>query len=217
MANDEATVPMQAPSDHPTWPATPPSPLAGAAGSSRSPRPLSQPFSMRRGCGVALLVAGAFIAGAIISALVFSALFLPSPSPATSSNPGNGSLRVTITDAFLNEALSSNAGGSLSHAQAHIQSNGEITISGELQSVILFSGQNAVIVLAPSVVQNKLTIKAVSASVGGVPLPALALTPITSSLNQQLAQASAPSLGGGQSLTVKSVTFTNGEMTIIYI
>ncbi len=213
MTDGDATLPMQASSDYPTWP-SPPSPSMGAPGSPGFSRP---PSSIWRGCGVALAVTGAFIAGAVIAALLVSALFIPAPTPATSSKPTNGALKVTITDAFLNEALkASSAGDTLSDVQAHIQSNGEITISGVLRGSIIASGQDTVIVLAPSVSQNKLTVNAVSASVGGVPLPALALTPITSSLNQRLAQASDPSIGGGQSLTVKGITFADGEMTIIY-
>ncbi len=219
MSYDDATVPMQSPPDYPTWPAQPPTPSRSSRSSrSARPSPPSRPASSGlRGCGVALAIAGAFIAGMVISTLLGAVLFAQAPNPATSSSASGGALKVTITDAFLNEALNaSSASGSLSNIQTHIQENGQLTISGTLQRTIIASGQTAVIVLAPSVSQGKLTVKIVSGSVGGFPLPGLALNPIVSSINQQLVKASRLSIGGGQHLTISGISFASGEMTLVY-
>ncbi len=211
MSYDDATVPMQSPPNYPSWRAQPPSPQ-----SPQSP-PSRLPASFWPGCGIALAVVGAFIAGAIISALIVGVLFAKAPAPATSSNSTGGALTVTITDTLLNKALNgSSASGSLTNIQTHIEANGQLTISGVLQGTLFGSGQTAVIVLAPSVSQGELTVKAVSGSVGGFPLPGLALNPIVSSMDQQLAKASSLSIGGGQSLTIKGISFANGAMTLTY-
>lgn len=214
MSYDDATVPMQSPPGYPTWPAQPPSRSSRPARPSPPARPTS---SGLRGCGVALAVAGAFIAGVIVSALLVGTLFAQAPNPAASSSATGGALKVTITDAFLNQALNaSSASGSLSQIQTHIQANGQLTISGVLQHTIVASGQTAVIVLAPSVSQGKLTVKMVSGSVGGLPLPGVMLMPIVSSINKQLVKADRLSIGGGQYLTIKGMSFANGEMTMAY-
>ncbi len=212
MTNDDATIPMHAPQEYPTWPAQPPALPPNAA------RPARARASFRPGCGGALALIGAFIAGVAITALLFSAFILPDPVPATSKTPTDGALKVTITDAFLNEALNtSSASATLTNVQTHIQAGGKLTISGILQGTPFAAGQTAVIVLAPTVSQGQLSVKAVSGSIGGFPLPGIALNQIASSLNQQITQVSRPSLGGGKSLTVKALSFADGEMTIIYV
>lgn len=214
MSYDDATVPMQSPPGYPTWPAQPPSRSSRPARPSPPARPTP---SGLRGCGVALAVAGAFIAGVVVSALLVGTLFAQAPNPAASSSATGGALKVTITDAFLNQALNaSSASGSLSQIQTHIQANGQLTISGVLQRTIVASGQTAVIVLAPSVSQGKLSVKMVSGSVGGLPLPGVMLMPIVSSINKQLVKADRLSIGGGQYLTIKGMSFANGEMTMAY-
>ncbi len=212
MTSDDATVPMHAPQEYPTWPAQPPTLPPNAA------HPARMRTSFRPGCGGALALIGAFIAGVAITALVFGAFILPNPTHAISQAPTDGALKVTITDAFLNEALNtSSASATLTNVQTHIQADGKLTISGILQGTSFISGQTAVMVLAPTVSQGQLTVRAVSGSIGGFPLPGLALNQIAASLNQQITQVSNPSLGGGKNLTVKAVTFAEGAMTIIYV
>jgi hypothetical protein len=210
MAYDDATTPLPTSPDHPTWPSAPP-PRAWPVS-----RPTRQPSAFRPGCGGALAIIGAFIAGALLSALIITVLFVRPPASATSASPTGGALRVTITDAFLNDAFKASSSGALTDVQSHIHSDGTLTISGVLQGASFASGQTAVIVLEPVVSQGKLTVRAVSGSIGGVTLPGLALAPIATRVNEQLAQASQVSLGGRQTLAIQAVTFTNGEMTIIY-
>ena len=216
MTYEDATEPVRRNPNQPTWPASPTSPLPAQSRQSRLP------VSRRPGCGVALAIVGAFIAGAALSALIVSALFTQAPAPVTSSSATGGALTVTVTDTFLNKALNdqtlnaSGAGGYLTHVQTHIETSGQLTIAGTLQGVPFASGQTAVIALAPSVSQGKLLITPISGSVGGFALPALVLNPIASSVNQQLTQANAIPLGGGQQLTAQGITFTNGAMTISY-
>ena len=214
MSFDDATVPMQSPPHPPAWRAQPPAPQFHQ---SRQTPPSRLPNSLRPGCGSALAIVGAFIAGAIISALIVGALFAQAPAPATSSSSTGGALRVTVTDSLLNKALNaSSASSALSNMQSHIGANGQLTISGVLQGTLFGSGQTAVIVMSPSVSQGKLSVKAVSGSVGGFPLPGLALTPIVTSMDQQLGKASSLSIGGGQRVTIKGISFASGEMTLTY-
>ena len=204
MNYDDATIPAQASPDHPTWPTSP---------TSRPPR---QPRLARpNGCALALGIVGAFVAGVILTALVFT-FTAPKAPLSTSTSQTGGALRVTITDTFLNDALNASGGDGLSQIQSHIQSNGRLTISGVLQGTPIGSGETAVVVLAPAVSQGKLIVNPVSGSIGGFPLPGLALDSVASTVNQQLSQANSLSIGGGLNLSVKSITFTDGAMTISY-
>lgn len=205
MSYDDVTTPMPSALDHPTWP------VMGPTRASRRARP-----APRAGCGLWLGVVGAFVAGMIVSAALFGAFFAPQ---ALSSTPGaqtDGALKVTITDSFLRKALAASDNRSLTNIQAHIQTDGRLTISGVLQGTVFGAGHTAVVVLAPAVSQGALTVTAISGSIGGFALPAIALTPIASAVNKQLAQGSRVSLGGGASLTARGIAFADGQMTISY-
>jgi hypothetical protein len=208
MNYDDATVPMPQPDDHPTWP---------VAGPSRPPRlaPVS-PTARRSGCWLWLGVTGAFVAGLIVSAVIVGAALAPKAFSSTSASQTGGVLKVTITDTYLDKALNASEAGSLAQIQAHITTNGELTISGVLQGTGAGAGQTAVVVLAPAVSQGAVIVQAISGSVGGFPLPGDALDSIASAANQQLTPGSSVSLGGGQRLTAQSVSFADGQMTIAY-
>ncbi|HEU0028373.1 MAG TPA: hypothetical protein VFQ25_14765 [Ktedonobacterales bacterium] len=204
MPYNDATVPIPPSPDHPTWPV------------SRSGRPPRLPQTgVRVGCGLALAIIGSFVAGLILSALIFSPHTVPNALPSTPASK-TGVFKITVTDTFLNEALNASGNGTLSNIQTHIQPNGQLTISGIVHGAFIGSGQQGVVVLAPSVSQGKLVVNPVSGAVAGFPLPGLALDPIAKAVNQQLAQTSGFTLGNGQRMTAQSVSFGTGEMTISY-
>jgi hypothetical protein len=204
MPYNDATVPIPPSPDHPTWPVS----RAG-----RAPR---LPEAGRRiGCGVALALLGAFVAGMILSALIFSPHTAPGALASTSASK-TGVFKITVTDAFLNQALNASGGGALSNIQTHIQPNGQLTISGIVHGAFIGSGQQGVVVLAPSVSQGKVVVSPVSGAVAGFPLPGLALDSIAKAVNQQLVQTSGFTLQNGQRMTAQSISFGTGEMTISY-
>lgn len=205
MNADDATVPMAQPGGYPNWP---------ASGPSRPPSP-ARP-ARRLGCGVWLGVVSAFVAGLIVSAALSGALFAPSALPSTPASQTGGVFKIVVTDSYLDKALTDSAVGSLGQIQAHIQSNGHLTISGVVQGNSVAAGQAAVLVLAPAVAQGALSVRAVSGSVGGFPLPGSALTAFASAVNQQLTQGASVPIGGGQRLTAQSISFAEGQMTIAY-
>jgi hypothetical protein len=177
------------------------------------------PGSSRRlwlGCGLALALIAAFLLGVVVTSFVFSAWFLPAPPPAVASDPGGAALKITVTDTLLTDEMNANSNGVLTNIQTHIAANGQVSVSGILQGTLVGEGQTAVIVLAPRVSQGKITVTAVSGSVGGFLLPAYVLAPIASKVTTALSQSSSIPISGSQQLTVKGLTFTNGALTISY-
>lgn len=181
------------------------------------PRPLQQLREPRRP-RPALWAALGFLAGVILTAILALGLLAPAPAP-TESPTTNAALKVTLTDALLTNSLNAappSGSVTLTRNRVHIQSNGQIVVSGTLSAGALTSGSPYTIVAQPYVNQNTLTVKVLRASVSGLALPTIALGPIQGQLNQQLAQSSRISLGVGQALVVSGVGFANGAMTITY-
>lgn len=213
MTPNDVTQPFDQPTAPQRWPQQGPrSPMA--------PQPMApQP----RGRRVGLWAVGAFVAGCVLTAIIASALLAPAPAPSAPAQTNGAALKVTLTDALLTTAMTSRQGtnatpGAVTLAQprAHIQANGEITISGVLQGAPMAPGSVITVVAQPYVSQNTLAVKMLRASVAGIALPPSLLNTLRDQINQQLAQSSHVSLGVGQSLVVSGVSFADGSMTISY-
>ena len=214
MPYNEPTVPMAASQEAPTWPSAPIPPRAGSPG-----RPIiyQRPPTAARGCGLGLAVIVAFLGGAVLATIITALLVAPRPLPPATIDHTIPALKITLTDNFLTEGLNaSDAGGLLDGIQTHIQRDGQLTVSGSLRGVAVGSGQTATFVFAPTVSKGRLTVEAISGSVGALPVPIPALSRIADALNTQLAKSSAIQLGGGQQLTAQGITFSDGQMTISY-
>lgn len=214
MAYDDGTLPMPYSQEAPTWPSAPQPP--------RAARPIRGVAQRRTpsapgGCGLALAVIVAFLGGAVLATIITALLVAPRPLPPASTSHVTPVLTLTLTDAFFTDALNaSDARGTLTQIQTHIQRDGSMTVSGTLRGAPVGNGQTATIVLAPGVSQGRITVTAISGSVGALPVPVFALDRIAGALNTQLAKSSAIQLGGGQQLTAQSITFADGKMTISY-
>lgn len=207
MTPDDMTQPYtQRPAQPPNWPAH--------ESPTRPWRALRPPRS-RAGC---LWGAGGFVLGGILTALIALAALAPAPAPSVSAQPKGAALTVTLTDTLLTQAISSNvqAGtGSLAQANAHIQSNGQIVVRGQLAGSS-DAGTTVTIVTQPYVSQHTLAVKILRVGYGGVALPTALLDSMRDQINASLARSSQVSLGVGKTLEVSGVTCSNGAMTLTY-
>lgn len=213
MTPNDVTQPFEQPTTPRAWPQQTP----------RQPMPQHQMAPQPRGRRSGLWVALAFVAGCVLTAIIALAALAPAPAPSASAQNSGAALKVTLTDALLTTAMSSSQGTSqtasavtLAQPRAHIQANGDITISGVLQGTPMASGSVVTIVAQPYVSQNTLAVKVLRASVAGIALPPSLLNTLRDQINQQLAQSSHVSLGVGQGLVVSGVSFTDGSMTLSY-
>lgn len=159
-----------------------------------------------------------FVVGVILTAVIALAALAPAPASSVAAQPDGAALSVTLTDALLTQAISSNlqaGAGSLAQARAHIQANQRIVISGQLQGSS-DAGSLVTIVTQPYVSQHTLAIRVLRASFGGVALPTALFDAMCDQINARLAHSSQISLGAGKSLVVSGVSCSNGAMTLTY-
>lgn len=213
MTPNDVTQPFEQPITPHAWPQQTP----------RQPMPRQSMAPPPRGRRAGLWIVLAFVAGCVLTAIIALAALAPAPAPSASAQNSGAALKVTLTDALLTTAMnSSQATGqtasavTLDHPRAHIQANGDITISGVLQGTSMASGSVVTIVAQPYVSQNTLAVKVLRASVAGFALPPSLLNTLRDQINQQLAQSSHVSLGVGQGLVVSGVSFADGSMTLSY-
>ena len=174
------------------------------------------PQGRRGGHSVLWMLLGFFL-GAVVTAIVALRVLAPTPAPNVAAQ-SNGALTVTMTDSLLDRSLTNNlpsAGGALGQARAHIQANGEIVISGNVQAPSGDASQ-ATIVVQPVVSQSILSVTILRASVGGTALPPSVFDSVRDQINQQLRQSSRVSFGVGQALVITGVSFSDGSMTLSY-
>jgi hypothetical protein len=217
MTPDDLTQPM---TPRPT-PRAAQSPYHSPFNAPTTVRPPRRPTIPRAGRGP-LWGALGFVVGCVLATMVALVLLAPARAPSAPAQTSGAALTVTLTDTLLTQSLGSNLGSSLGtgavalvQPRAHIQSNGQIVISGALQGTIE-SGSDVTIVIQPFVSHNTLAIRVLRASVAGIALPPSMLDSLRAQVNQQLRQSSRISLGVGQSLVVTGVSFTNGAMTLTY-
>lgn len=208
MTPDDLTQPIrQQSAPYAAWP----TPAAQRPPQSWQPR--------RSGRGRLWAVMG-FVVGGLLAALITLALVAPPPAPNAAAQTSGTALTVTMTDTLLTQAFSGSAQGggvaTLSQARAHIQANGQIVISGVLQSAQLGAGSPVTLIAQPYVSNGVLAVKFLRVSIGGIALPTATLNTVRDQINQQLAKSSHISLGVGQALSVSGVSFADGKMTLTY-
>ena len=181
-----------------------------------TPSPVRRFPASRGGLGLIWGIVG-FVIGCLLTLALAMALLAPSPAPSAPAQTSGAALTVTLTDTLLTQSLNANLGtgaAALGQPRAHIQSNGQIVISGALQG-LTGGGSPVTVVTQPYVSQHTLAIRVLRASIDGFAVPPSALNSMRDQINQQLARSSRVSMGGG-ALVVSGVSFANGSMTLTY-
>ena len=209
MTPEDLTQPYtQRPGTPPGWPLHDAPTLPPRGSPRRSP-------AQRRGL---LWSALGFVVGVVLTAVIALAALAPAPAPSVAAQPNGAALTVTLTDALLTQAISSNlqtGGASLAQARAHIQANQQIVVSGQFQGSS-DAGSLVTIVAQPYVSQHTLAIKVLRVSFAGAALPTTLLDAMRDQINASLARSSRISLGVGKSLVVSGVSCSDGSMTLTY-
>lgn len=210
MTPDDLTQPMtQQPAARAQWPSY--------DAPTRMSAPMRRPTPTRAGRGWIWGIVG-FVVGCVVTLAIALVALAPAPAPSEPAQASGAALTVTLTDTLLTQSLSSSLGSgatTLAQPRAHIESNGQIVISGALQR-LTGAGNEVTIVTQPYVSQHTLAIRVLRASVDGFALPPTSLDSMRDQINQQLARSSRVSMGVGSALVVSGVSFANGSMTLTY-
>lgn len=171
---------------------------------------------------LALWGCGGLIAGLIIGIVVTVfglVVFAPQPQPAT-PNPAStaGDLSITMDDVYLTQVVNSAVSQaslpiSLSNIQVEIQPNNQVKMSGHA-STFVPGGSQMVATAQVGAQSGAPTLRILSASVGGLTLPATVTGALELAINAKLAEQTQALLPQGYVITGVSTTEHNLSIAI---
>lgn len=159
--------------------------------------------------------------GAVI-AVAFLAFANPQPQATSPVAPGGGNVAVTVDDAFLTTALrvafqQTRLPVQVRDASAHCVPGDRILVSGAADLPLLGVSAPVSMTLQPVVGHGHLTMRILSAHIGGLTLPATADAALERAVDAQLSGLGGAALGGAPgapTYALTGVTTADGQLTL---